>query len=69
MTPVDAVEGDVEEDGTGASFSAAAGCFLVNGSHDVKLLDFVDVFTVGGDAWALCAALWGATRPAWQPTP
>ncbi|MFZ1205765.1 MAG: hypothetical protein WA369_09065 [Candidatus Acidiferrales bacterium] len=66
MSPVAAVEG-VEGDVAGAVFAADAGCFFTNGSHDVKLLDF---FMGAGGACALCcAALCGATKPAWQPTP
>jgi hypothetical protein len=69
LSPVAAVEG-VEGDVAGAAFAADAGCFFTNGSHEVKLLDFfVDVFTVGGVCALCCAALCGATKPAWQPTP
>ncbi|HEX4001267.1 MAG TPA: hypothetical protein VHX36_01370 [Candidatus Acidoferrales bacterium] len=69
MSPLEAAEAvdGVDEGVAGAAFDAAAACFLVNGSHDVKLLDF---FVGAGGACALCcAALCGDTKPAWQPTP
>jgi hypothetical protein len=70
LSPVEAVEeveGDTDGDVAGAVFAADAGCFFTNGIHDVKLLDF---FVGAGGACVLCcAALCGAIRPAWQPTP
>jgi len=48
---------------------AGAACFLPNGSHDAKLLDFFTGAGAGGACALCCAALCGDTSPAWQPTP